>query len=205
MSRYPQNKTEFPPIELKLGIKSSLPNAAQAISLIYLLWKTNPHDITCSYSTQIDKRIEIAQPCFQRIVDFLNQTGIDVLQTDLKERINNNPLLKSQIEHLKVAFELIWPLCIFDFVENRSFGSERDGNVRFEKKISFTANVDMLDSLVESNKDIYIRIIYAWLTSKPLQLDDERLEVLLKRLLTCFSENALYQIRNNDSNIIFRN
>lgn len=205
MSRYPHNKTEFPPIELKLGIKSSLPNAAQAISLIYLLWKTNPHSIVCSYSTQIDRHIEISQSCFQRIVDFLNQNGINVSQADLKAVINNNPLLKSQIEHLKVAFELIWPLCIFDFVENRSFSSERDGNVRFEKKISFTSNVDILDSLFESNKDVYIRIIYAWLISTSLRSGDETLEALLKRLLTCYSENALYQIRNNNSNIIFRN
>lgn len=52
MSKYPENVTSFTPIELKLGIKSSLPNAKQAIVLIYLLWKTNPMQAECVYSVE---------------------------------------------------------------------------------------------------------------------------------------------------------
>ena len=205
MSKYPENATSFTPIELKLGIKSSLPNAKQAIVLIYLLWKTNPMQAECVYSVETAANLIPSDGILDSIRTFLTQNGIAFDSETLSEKIKQNPLFSSQIEHLNVAFELIWKLSHFDFVADMPFSAERSGGKRYAKKILFTTNIDILDATIESNKNEYLRIIYSWLIGENVSESQKKYEKLLTRLLTCFSEDAYFQIRNNASNILFRN
>ena len=205
MSKYPENVTLFTPIELKLGIKSSLPNAKQAIVLIYLLWKTNPMQAECVYSVETAADLIPSDGILDSIRTFLTQNGIAFDSETLSEKIKQNPLFSSQIEHLNVAFELIWKLSHFDFVADMPFSAERSGGKRYAKKILFTTNIDILDATIESNKSEYLRIIYSWLIGENVSESQKKYEKLLTRLLTCFSEDAYFQIRNNASNILFRN
>ncbi len=205
MSKYPENVTSFTPIELKLGIKSSLPNAKQAIVLIYLLWKTNPMQAECVYSVETAADLIPSDGILDSIRTFLTQNGIAFDSETLSEKIKLNPLFSSQIEHLNVAFELIWKLSHFDFVADMPFSAERSGGKRYAKKILFTTNIDILDATIESNKSEYLRIIYSWLIGENVSESQKKYEKLLTRLLTCFSEDAYFQIRNNASNILFRN
>lgn len=205
MSKYPENVTSFTPIELKLGIKSSLPNAKQAIVLIYLLWKTNPMQAECVYSVETAADLIPSDGILDSIRTFLTQNGIAFDSETLSEKIKQNPLFSSQIEHLNVAFELIWKLSHFDFVADMPFSAERSGGKRYAKKILFTTNIDILDATIESNKNEYLRIIYSWLIGENVSESQKKYEKLLTRLLTCFSEDAYFQIRNNASNILFRN
>ncbi len=205
MSKYPENVTSFTPIELKLGIKSSLPNAKQAIVLIYLLWKTNPMQAECVYAVETAADLIPSDGMLDSIRTFLTQNGIAFDSETLSEKIKQNPLFSSQIEHLNVAFELIWKLSHFDFVADMPFSAERSGGKRYAKKILFTTNIDILDATIESNKSEYLRIIYSWLIGENVSESQKKYEKLLTRLLTCFSEDAYFQIRNNASNILFRN
>ena len=205
MSKYPENVTSFTPIELKLGIKSSLPNAKQAIALIYLLWKINPTQEECVYSVETADDLTMSDEMLDAIKSFLTQNGINFISETLSEKIKQNPLFTSQIEHLNVAFELIWKLSHFDFVVNMPFSAERSGGKRYAKKILFTANIDILDATIESNKNEYLYVIYNWLVGEDVAANQKKYEELLTRLLTCFSEDAYFQIRNNASNILFRN
>ena len=210
MSKYPENVTLFPPIEPKLGIKSSLPNAKQAIAFTYLLWKINPvqNEVLYSEETVVNGIIRLVpqNDTLAALRMLFNQNNIDVNQDRLSQEVNKNSLFDAQIEHLNVAFELIWKLCHFDFfVTDRPFSAERTGRNRYKKKILFSTNVDIFDTIVEQRKEDYLRVLYSWLLHIDLDADLERCEKSLVRVLTCFSEDAYYQIRNNESRILFRN
>ena len=141
---YPKQKFVNSEIDLKLGIKSSLPNATQAIVLSYLIWRAGEKESKISYSTKKGDGIVLRDDLFVKISDLLHNK-LDSFDKELFNRqISENPLFKAQIEALIVGFELVWKLSRFQFVDGSSFSSERTGGKRFEKIIFYTSKIDII-------------------------------------------------------------
>ena len=190
---------EYGPIELKLGIKSSLPHTKSAVALIIALWKACGQKSECSYTQQISNKVTINDVTFECLKDYFGAIITD--ETVFRNTINTNPLLTSQIEALKVAFELIWKIGVFEFEDaTKSFSSERQGGTRFSKKIFFTKNVDIINLVVKQNEDFSKNVLFSWLTETILEAQYKGIEDDIISGLTLISEEAVYRMRLDAAN-----
>lgn len=200
---YPKPKIANSEIDLKLGIKSSLPNATQAIVLSYLIWKCGDKKSQISYSKQIDDGLSLKDELSATISDLLQRNVDNFDKAVFDSHILNNPLLKAQIEALIVGFELVWKLARFQFVDGSSFSAERTGGKRFEKIISYTSNIDILDLLVKSNEKDFLKFFYEVLIQS--SISNATIFDSFRKLLTVFSETAIYKIKSDNGDLIFDN
>lgn len=200
---YPKPKIANSEIDLKLGIKSSLPNATQAIVLSYLIWKCGDKKSQISYSKQIGDGLSLKDELSATISDLLQRNVDNFDKAVFDSHILNNPLLKAQIEALIVGFELVWKLARFQFVDGSSFSAERTGGKRFEKIISYTSNIDILDLLVKSNEKDFLKFFYEILIQS--SISNATIFDSFRKLLTVFSETAIYKIKIDNGDLIFDN
>lgn len=200
---YPKPKIANSEIDLKLGIKSSLPNATQAIALSYLIWKCGDKKSQISYSKQIGDGLSLKDELSATISDLLQRNVDNFDKAVFDSHILNNPLLKAQIEALIVGFELVWKLARFQFVDGSSFSAERTGGKRFEKIISYTSNIDVLDLLVKSNEKDFLKFFYEVLIQS--SISNATIFDSFRKLLTVFSETAIYKIKSDNGDLIFDN
>lgn len=116
----PENLSVYDELDLKLGIKSSLPHVKGTIALAILLWECADRPAELIYSQQNGDSIVLTDELDQWLVDALSeiceeeQIGFEALMAG----INENQLFKSQMEALIVAFELVWKLAKVSFVED---------------------------------------------------------------------------------------
>lgn len=189
---------EYDAIELKLGIKSSLPHVKSAVAFIIALWEACGQKSECTYSQQVSDKISINDETFEHLKEYFH--GIIPDETDFRNTININPLISSQMEALKVAFELIWKLGIFEFEDtSKVFSSERQGGSRFTKKISFTKNIDIVNLVIKQD-EAFKNILYSWISNLDLEDQYKVNEEDLVSALTLISEEAVYRLRLDSSN-----
>lgn len=211
---YPKSLEEYKPLELKLSIKSSLPKLKPTLALLYLIWKSNNTSTSILYSKEIinennDILLQLDDDVKTNLTDYLTNF---IKPSDISiflEKIKTNNLLTSQIESLKVALELVWKLGEVSFHDKRkSFSAERQKvkgkQVRYNKIINFTSNIDFIDVLISTDEAKYIKLLCDWILEiKPV---DTLLENNLIRILTLISESAVYRLRiKSNEDIIFRN
>jgi hypothetical protein len=201
----PEQIREKSTVELKLGIKSSLPNVKSALALIYSLWKSNNKKTELVFCNEVSGKLLLKDEYKQSLKNYFQD---DLTSTGTTESIfeenytNKNAVLTSQIEALKVAFELIWRIAIVRFEDDsKPFSAERTGGVRFAKKLLFTKNVDIIDLVVQSNEREYKKILFNWLTEIDTSFNAD-LEKELIRAFTIISEEAVYRLRIDDKNDI---
>lgn len=200
---YPKPKIANSEIDLKLGIKSSLPNATQAIVLSYLIWKCGNKKTKIPYSKQNGDTLSLKDELSAKISDLLQSNVENFNKSVFDSHILNNPLLKAQIEALIVGFELVWKLARFQFVDRSSFSAERTGGKRFEKIISYTSNIDVLDLLVQSNEKEFLQFFYEVLIQSTIT--NTTVFDSFRKLITVFSETAIYKIEHAGEDLIFDN
>ena len=200
---YPKPKIANSEIDLKLGIKSSLPNATQAIVLSYLIWTCGDKKSQISYSKQTGDGLSLKDDLAAKISNLLQKNVEKFDKSVFDNHILNNPLLKAQIEALIVGFELVWKLARFQFVDGSSFSAERTGGKRFEKVISYTSNIDVLDLLVKSNEKDFLQFFYEVLIQS--SISNATIFDSFRKLLTVFSETAIYKIKSDNGDLIFDN
>ena len=188
----PDSILVYDELDLKLGIKSSLPHVKSTLALAVLIWECADHPSEITYSQQEANGIIISDEVDQWITDYLadiceeEQIDVETLMTI----INQNQLLKSQMEALIVAFELVWKIAKIDFVESgKPASSERTGGVRYPKKLKYSVNIDIIHSVISSNENAYKRVLMAW-TGFDIDYDIE-CETTLTRLFTALSEGAV--------------
>lgn len=200
----PENLSVYDELDLKLGIKSSLPHVKGTIALAILLWECADRPAELIYSQQNGDSIVLTDELDQWLVDALSeiceeeQIGFEALMTG----INENQLFKSQMEALIVAFELVWKLAKVSFVEDgKAASTERTGGTRYPKKLLYTVNADIIHSLIDSNYDAYIRVLLSWIGFN-INADSECEQHML-HLLTALSEEAVFKLTDGNRDVIF--
>lgn len=200
----PDNLLVYDELDPKLGIKSSLPHVKSTLALTILLWECADHPSELIYSQSNGDEIIISDELDQWLIDYLNdvceeeQIDAETLMTG----INRNQLLKSQIEALMVAFELVWKIAKVDFVESgKPASSERTGGKRYPKKLNYSVNIDIIHSVIVGNETAYKRVLMAW-TGFNIEYDNEY-ELILARLFTALAEVAIFKLTDRNKDIVF--
>lgn len=197
----PKKETQFDELQLKLGIKSSLPNVKAALALLLAIWESGIHSDGFVYAKEVgDKIVPV-----DTLVDSLS-VYFGCESSSLFILLSNNPLYTSQMEALQVAFELGWRVAKFSFVdESFPFSKERTGGKRYAKRISYTKNIDIISLFLKQDNDNK-RVLYSWLSQTKVDDSFNAKEDNLKQLLTALSEECVFRIRTNeDGTYTFRN
>ncbi|USI64561.1 AAA family ATPase [Lactococcus petauri] len=199
----PESIIEYGDVDLKLGIKSSLPKVRSTLALAILFSEITELDSEIYYSQTHEDGIQISDDLKNKLLEELSitieQNNLD--KVDVIEKINSNALFTAQLESLIVAFELIWKLARIDFVEKIAASSERTGGKRFEKVLYLTTNADILHNVMINNKEGYYQVLLKWIG---IQLTiDQQLEAKLISTLSILSEGAIFKLVDGDSDLIF--
>ena len=200
----PDNISVYDELDLKLGIKSSLPHVKSTIALAILLWECADRPSELIYSVQNNDGIVMTDDLDQWVIDYVADicTEDRIDNETLISAINENQLFKSQMEALIVAFELVWKLAKVSFVdENKAASAERTGGTRYPKKLIYTINADIIHCLIESNWDAYVRVLLAWIGFN-INSDPE-CEEQLCQMLSVLSEGAVFKLTDGERDVIF--
>jgi len=201
--RKPNNAPVYEDIELKLGIKSSVPNAKKAIAMLVLLWYCENKPSKIDYCVQDGDIIALNDSLFRSLYDMLENMHLQrkISIDDFLNVVNSNPMLVTQLEPLVVAFEVVWKLAKIKFTDGRSASSERTGNKRYPKTVIYTSKLDEFDMICQQNKDAYILTLFNWLGLNVAK--DDVSETNIIRFLTISAENAFFKLINGSKEIVF--
>lgn len=200
----PDNISVYDELDLKLGIKSSLPHVKSTIALAILLWECADRPSELVYSVQNNDGIVMTDDLDRWIIDYLADicTEDRIDNETLKSAINENQLFKSQMESLIVAFELVWKLAKVSFVdESKAASAERTGGIRYPKKLIYTINADIIHCLIESNRYAYVRVLLAWIGFNVNS--DPECEEQLSQMFSVLSEGAVFKLTDRERDVIF--
>ncbi len=199
----PESIKEYDALDLKLGIKSSLPKVRSTLALAILFSEVTELKSEIYYSKARGEGIEISDDLKNQLITALS-TIIDeysLTEEIILEKVHSNALFTAQLESLIVAFELIWKYAEIDFVADMSASSERTGRNRFEKVLRLTTNADLLHNIMSNNIDGYYHVLLKWI-GLPVSFD-ERLENTLISTLSIFSEEAVFKLVDSNEDLVF--
>lgn len=200
----PDNLLAYDEMDLKLGIKSSLPHVKSTLALAILFWECSNHPAELIYSVQSGNEIVMTDQLKQWVIDYLADICEEehILSDDLIARFNQNQLFKSQMEALMVAFELVWKLAKMHFVDpTKAASAERTGGIRFPKGITFSVNIDIIHSVISGNESAYIRVLLSWIGFNVNT--DPDCEKTLIYLLAALSEGAVFKLSDGNKDVVF--
>ncbi len=196
----PQNALAYEDIDLKLGIKSSLPSVRPTLALLFLMWRETGRPSEMEYAVSNGNTITMKPEIENALIEKLHSFDGTVSIERFREIINSNLMFKSQLEALLVAFELVWKLAKIRFSDGRSNSAERTGGARFPKKLWFTTNMDLLDFVCGSDAD-YEKIFFSWLGFR-FDVNTEKEQIIID-FFTAISEGAYYKLIDGESDVIF--
>ena len=192
----PKEFTQRAAINSLTGIKSSLGNLRKVVSLTYLLYLANKKKSSIVYAESKDGKIVLKQEYKSFIQHYLNNS-------EVIEKIDDNPLLTSQIESLYVGLTLMFAFGRISF-ENTSLSmtKERTGGIRYPKKIDFASNIMTLDLMLNSDSEEAVKAtLLAWLQDKQL---DNKIEQRISIFLNICIENNLFKLRHGEDALYFQ-
>lgn len=193
---YPKYAKRRTPIDALTGIKSSLSNLRQVISLTYLLFVVNGRKSFIDYCISIDsKTLTIKKDLLSAISNYLSPNSID------ESVINENPLVKNQYEPLYVGMTLLFRLGNLK-MKGKQNTAERTGGLRFPKQIYFASNMFVLDLILSgfSEEDLK-KSLCEWLNNQKASNKDFEYKVCaFLSVCTAFTQ---FKVRNNDGEEIF--
>lgn len=192
----PKEFTQRDAINSLTGIKSSLGNLRKVVSLTYLLYLANKKKSSIVYADSKDSKIVLKQEYKSFIQQYLNNS-------EVIEKIDDNPLLTSQIESLYVGLTLMFAFGRISF-ENTSLSmtKERTGGIRYPKKIDFASNIMTLDLMLNADSEESVKAtLLAWLQDKQL---DNKIEQRISIFLNICIENNLFKLRHGEDDLYFQ-
>lgn len=201
----PKKFVKSKPFDPRLVTKTSLPNPKEAIALLVLLWLSNNRPANLVYGeTDSDGTLSMDQDNLEKIQEQLATFTKENFQwNDIKEVIANNPLLTSQLESLKAAFELVWRLGIVNFEDNsRSNSAERKGGKRYPKRIQFASNMDVVAAYADVKPEEFTRILLNWLSGN-VESVDKQYEEGFTKILAAFAEISLYKTGKGEESTVY--
>lgn len=164
MTKLPKALENRKELDNRLGIKSSLSDLSSVIALCYALYcandKSSVIEYSEEYSVQGKKQIKLKSR-FEEAISQKYEVNIDLL--------NENPLLKSQLESLQVGLSLMFKIGAIRFIDFPSTDTkERTGGERYRKIISFSTNMLILDLYIGSwSEEVRRRELKQWLLKTP--------------------------------------
>ena len=200
----PNNVPRYDDIDLKLGIKSSLPNVKETLALFLLMWRSCGKVAVLDYCVSNGDSLEIAPALLENLHTTIRNacSEEECSFEQLDALISNNQMLKSQLEALIVAFELVWKIARIRFVDDsKPSSAERTGGKRYPKRLWFTINMDLIDLLFSSAPKDYTRVLLKWLGINIVS--DSDVEKNLLQILTVFAEGAVYKLIDGENDVIF--
>ncbi len=197
MAVYPQQLRPREELNLRLGIKSSLPQQRTLIASLFVIYIANNRLPNVVYSAEQTQNGNITIKLTDELAQKINAKYENL---SLPQLIEKSPLFTSQIESLQVGIELFFHLGKIDFA--RPNVAERTGNNRYQKKISFATNMILIDLLISSHSDEEVRsLLVSWLNDR---VNNSNLEKKLCLMLNTFTEETQFKIRDtNQSEIVF--
>lgn len=192
----PKEFTQREAINSLTGIKSSLGNLRKVVSLTYLLYLANKKKSSIVYAESKEDKIVLKQEYKTFIQQFLNNSKVI-------EKIDDNPLLTSQIESLYVGLTLMFAFGRISFEDTSlSMTKERTGGIRYPKKIEFASNIMTLDLMLNADsKESVKATLLAWLQDKQL---DNKIEQRISIFLNICIENNLFKLRHGENDLYFQ-
>ena len=198
--RRPSAAIPYEPRDLKLGIKSSLPRVKSTLALLYLVWEVSDYPSTIEYGVESGDSLLIKHELEESLYQKATQLGITVQRDTFSSLINENYLLKSQLESLIVAFELVWKVGMIQFSTQMGSGAERTGHKRYAKTVRFSTNMDLLKTIIRDDAE-YKKVLYSWLGINVAI--DHNAEKNLIQAFTIFAEDAIYKLEDSGNSVIF--
>lgn len=200
----PDNIEVYDELDLKLGIKSSLPNPKATVGLALLIYESLGEPAAVQYCETKGDGIAIDTAVLNSILSFaapvFNENGIN--PADVATTFNNNQLFKSQLEALIVAFELVWKISKVTFVDkSKPASAERTGGIRYPKQLTFTSNCDIIHCAFADKANEYTKVLLSWIGFNVEC--NTAYEVSLLKILTAFSENAVFKMKDGLREVIF--
>ena len=182
------------PIDALTGIKSSLSNIRQVISLTYLLYVVSGKKAFVEYCDSVDDKLLLKPELLASIKSFFNKNDIDNI-------INSNPLLIIQYEPLYVGMTLLFRLANLK-MNGRTNTAERTGGLRFPKQISYASNIVLLDLILSGFPDeILKKSLLEWLNNQhSSNADFENKVCSFLSICTAFTQ---FKIRDTEGKEIF--
>jgi len=199
----PKNIKQYDDIDLKLGIKSSFPNAKSTLAMLIMFWQACDKPSEIAYSKANGNKIVIADALKDKLIKKFQPfySVFKISDDDFIKKINSGDLFENQMEPLHVGIELVWRLACIRFSENRSQSAERTGGERFCKTLFYTSNMDIIDILIESDDNEYSNVLLKWIGC--INDDETKADFTLTRLLTCLAEDSIYRMEVNGDEIIY--
>ena len=196
----PESAPVYDQVDLKLGIKSSLPYVKPTLALLFLMWREMGRPSELEYASSQGNAIVLREDIEDRLYRKLQGISDGISAEQFHDKVNSNLMLKAQLEALLVAFELVWKVAKIRFSDGKPNSAERTGGSRFPKKVWFTLNMDLLDAVCGSDAD-YDNVFFSWLGFN-LDINAEK-EKNLIRFLTAVSESAYFKLIDNETDVVF--
>lgn len=204
----PEKASTYDDLDLKLGIKSSLPNVKSTLALVILLWEATEHPAELDYAEQKGNELFLASKIQNQVLNYVKKVlnSHNLQDATFLETLNTNQLFKSQIEALKVALELMWKLAKVSFIDtSKPFSAERTGRIRYEKRLSFSSNMDIIHAAINdtdnNGNEGYIQVILNWIGMTVPAVETKENNLL--NVLNVLSEGALYKLTDGNNDVIF--
>lgn len=204
----PEKASTYDDLDLKLGIKSSLPNVKSTLALVILLWEATEHPAELDYAEQKGNELFLASKIQNQVLNYVKKVlnSHNLQDATFLETLNTNQLFKSQIETLKVALELMWKLAKVYFIDtSKPFSAERTGRIRYEKRLSFSSNMDIIHAAINdtdnNGNEGYIQVILNWIGMTVPAVETKENNLL--NVLNVLSEGALYKLADGNNDVIF--
>lgn len=196
---------EPPALDARLVTKTSLPKPRAAIALLLLLWFQNGKPSSIVYGRPSGAASDggiVDDGVINAVQNYAASHNQSLNEDEIAAFLKGNPLLESQMESLNSAFELVWQLGTFSFTD-QTLGrtAERTGGIRYQKRVRYSANLDLVNILSEPNPDSFASLLLNWVGTSTTC--DKNLESQLIRMLAVFASGALFKTSKGEEGTVF--
>lgn len=201
----PLSFAEPPTLDARLVTKTSLPKPKAAIALLLLLWFQNGKPSSIVYGRPSGASSDggiIDDGVINAVQNYASSHNQFLGADEITAFLKGNPLLESQMESLNSAFELVWRLGTFSFTD-QTLGrtAERTGGIRHQKQIRYSANLDLVSILSESDPDSFASLLLSWVGVSTAC--DKDFESRLIRMLAVFASSTLFKTSKGEEGTVF--
>lgn len=201
----PTPMREYKPLDPRLVTKTALPTPKETVALALILWFVNDKPDSVEYGREVGHADDggiIDDGVINAVLDYASVHDIELEDIDIASYLEGNGLLKSQMEALNAAFELVWHLGTVSFADKSGRANEREGGKRLRKKICFSSNADLIDVLFEENPVAFARVLMDWITGGRV-VSDKNASRRLAHVLGLLSESTLYKTSKGDKGTVY--